>query len=290
MLSHRTRILASLAAAASRQGAAEGEEDSQRSSSGGGASSSGGGSASRHQSQQRAGKQASVNGTGAGGRSRGRKRQQSNQAGSDSGGERGSSLSGSSPGASPRADSIGRSPSPPKRLPGSPLRRAPGDAASNGASDAAGDAGGDSAAPAQQLRLVATIIDTAIMLAMLRQADTGALLRLLQQQNFVDLDEVRAPLAESCLLNVSSAQHLMPVVVELSTAAAHARCGCRAQSHRSCDRRDVDKHAMAVSLPAADAYAWYSFRVWAPLVTWAAMLSSWPCTSTMAAMQRGWSC
>ncbi|KAF6257282.1 hypothetical protein COO60DRAFT_26268 [Scenedesmus sp. NREL 46B-D3] len=44
----------------------------------------------------------------------------------------------------------------------------------------------------QELQLVATVIDTAILRAMLLQPDSGALLRLLQQTNFVDLEDGEA--------------------------------------------------------------------------------------------------
>lgn len=41
----------------------------------------------------------------------------------------------------------------------------------------------------EELKLIATVIDTAILRAMLLQQDSGALLRLLQQVNFVDLED-----------------------------------------------------------------------------------------------------
>jgi hypothetical protein len=46
----------------------------------------------------------------------------------------------------------------------------------------------------QELELVATVIDTAILRAMLQQPDSGALLRLLQQMNYVDLEDGEAVL------------------------------------------------------------------------------------------------
>jgi hypothetical protein len=46
----------------------------------------------------------------------------------------------------------------------------------------------------QELELVANVIDTAILRAMLLQPDSGALLRLLQQTNFVDLEDGEAVL------------------------------------------------------------------------------------------------
>jgi hypothetical protein len=46
----------------------------------------------------------------------------------------------------------------------------------------------------QELELVAAVIDTAILRAMLLQPDSGALLRLLQQTNFVDLEDGEAVL------------------------------------------------------------------------------------------------
>jgi hypothetical protein len=66
-------------------------------------------------------------------------------------------------------------------------------AGSSGSSDdAPSSAAADSSSKhksVQELRLLATVIDTAIQRAMLLQPDSGALLRLLQQVNFVDLED-----------------------------------------------------------------------------------------------------
>lgn len=47
----------------------------------------------------------------------------------------------------------------------------------------------------EQLQLIAAVIDTAILRAMLKQSDSGALLRLLQQVNFVDVEDGKSVLS-----------------------------------------------------------------------------------------------
>jgi hypothetical protein len=68
-------------------------------------------------------------------------------------------------------------------------------ASSDGSGSNAGSSGGSSKPKSlQELRLLATVIDTAILRAMLLQPDSGALLRLLQQPNYVDLEDGEAVL------------------------------------------------------------------------------------------------
>ena len=65
-----------------------------------------------------------------------------------------------------------------------------GGGSSDGCGSNAGSSGGSSKSKSlQELRLLATVIDTAILRAMLLQPDSGALLRLLQQPNYVDLED-----------------------------------------------------------------------------------------------------
>jgi septal ring factor EnvC (AmiA/AmiB activator) len=66
-------------------------------------------------------------------------------------------------------------------------------ALTNGA-EAAANSSSSKSRSKPELELVAAVIDTAILRAMLLQPDSGALLRLLQQTNFVDVEDGEAVL------------------------------------------------------------------------------------------------
>jgi len=82
------------------------------------------------------------------------------------------------------------------RLLGSLEGAAAGAAADSNGSNGSSDTGSSSGKPKtlRELRLLATVIDTAILRAMLLQPDSGALLRLVQQVNYVDLEDGEAVL------------------------------------------------------------------------------------------------
>lgn len=92
---------------------------------------------------------------------------------------------------------------------------------------------GDGRRSQQQVRLMATIIDSAIMRAMLMQQDTGALLRLLQQQNFVDLEE-----GESALMSAGRYAEL---------AALYQYCGRHEAGLEVLRKLAVDAGKLAVA-------------------------------------------